>query len=89
MPVGFLIVELISEEERDEIAERYGTAVIRAALENARALQLLRDPAVREAAVIHADWKPPTLDEMRREEEQAGFEKIMRRRQSGRLGSET
>lgn len=81
---GFLIVELISEEERDDIAERYGTAVIRAALENARALQLLRDPAV-----IHADWKPPTLDEMRREEEQAGFEKIMRRRQSGRLGSET
>ena len=58
---GFLIVELISEEERDDIAERYGTAVIRAALENARALQLLRDPAVREAAVTHTDWKPPTL----------------------------
>ena len=86
---GFLIVELITDEEREELAEIYGTEVIASAMNNVRALQLIRAHEVKQAAIERNDWKPPTLDEMRREEEQAGFEKIMRRRQGGRLGSET
>lgn len=86
---GFLIVELITDEEREELAEIYGTEVIASAMNNARALQLLRAHEVKQAAAELKDWTPPTYAEIRREEEQAGLEKIMRRRQGGRLGSGT
>ena len=85
----FLIVEKITQAERDELAEIYGTEVIASAMNNARALQLIRDHEVKQAAIERKDWTPPAYAEIRREEEQAGLEKIMRSRQGGRLGSET
>ena len=89
MSAGFLVVELITAEERDELAEIYGTEVIASAMNNARALQIIRDHEKKQTAVARNGWTPPTYAEIRREEEQAGLEKIMRRRQGGRLGSET
>ena len=85
----FLIVEKITQAERDELAEIYGTEVIASAMNNARALQIIRAHEEKEAAIERKDWTPPAYAEIRREEEQAGLEKIMRSRQGGRLGSET
>ena len=95
MPVSVLIVELITDTERDAIADLYGRRVIEAAQANAQALRLIRETerierrqvtvTVEQQAVI----VPLTLAEIEREERRNETEKIMRRRQSGRLGSET
>ena len=95
MTVSALIVELISELERDAIAELYGRRVIEAAQANAQALRIIRETERIERRQVsvtieqHQAIVPLTLDEIEREERRNETEKIMRRRQSGRLGSET
>ena len=95
MPVSVLIVELITDTERDAIADLYGRRVIEAALVNAAALRILRETERIERRQVtvtveqHQAIVPLTLDEIEREEKRNETEKIMRRRQGGKLGSET
>ena len=95
MTVSVLIVEKLSEQERDAISDVWGRQVIEAALINAAALRMIRETErierrqVTVAIEQHQAIVPITLDEIEREEKRNETEKIMRRRQSGRLGSET
>ena len=95
MTVSVLIVEKLSERERDAIADVWGRQVIEAALVNAAALRILRETERidrRQVTVTverQREIVPLTLAEIEREEKRNETEKIMRRRQGGRLGSET
>ena len=95
MPVSVLIVEKLSEQERDAIADVWGRQVIEAALVNAAALRILRETEHVERSQVtvtverQREIVPLTLAEIEREEQRNETEKIMRRRQGGRLGSET
>lgn len=92
MTVSVLIVEKITEQEREAIAEVYGRSVIESALINARALRVLQEGLRRQAIQPIPEQQvltPLTYAEMRRDEQYNRTEKIMRSRSSGRLGSET
>lgn len=95
MQVSVLIVEKLSEQERDAIADVWGRQVIEAALVNAAALRILRETEHIERRQVtvtveqHQAIVPLTLEEIEREERRNETEKIMRRRQGGKLGSET
>ena len=89
MPGSVLIIELISQQQRDTLALEYGPDVITAALQNLQAVELLRDAECRQLTRQYANWIPPTREEILRELHVGQLDRDMRQRSKGRLGSET
>lgn len=89
MPGSVLMIELISEKQREALVLEFGPDVITAALQNLQAVELLRDAECRQLTRQYTNWQPPTREEILRELHVGQLDRDMRKRSKGRLGSET